>query len=57
MFKYLVVFILFFSVNSFAQTSRTVTKLDEKTIVKDVGGNVLTYTIWKKQSCEYTNGH
>ena len=48
MFKYLVVFILFFSVNSFAQTSRTVTKLDEKTIVKDVDGNVLPHAIWTK---------
>lgn len=53
--KYLLIFSLFFSLNSFAQTSSTVTKLDEKTIVKDGSGTVLPYAIWKKlmQTGEY----
>ena len=46
------------TIQGFAQipTTRTTTKLDETTVVKDVSGTVLPYMIWKKllQSGEYS---
>lgn len=46
------------AIQGFAQTAttRTTTKLDENTVVKDVSGTTLPYVIWKKllQSGEYS---
>ncbi|TCC90248.1 TlpA family protein disulfide reductase [Pedobacter frigiditerrae] len=53
---YLFIIILFFAVSVHAQTTtRTTTKLDENTIVKDSSGTVLPYSIWQKlmQTGEY----
>ncbi|WP_316766981.1 TlpA disulfide reductase family protein [Pedobacter frigiditerrae] len=47
--KYLFIISLFFAVNVHAQiTTRTTTKLDQNTIVKDSSGTVLPYAIWQK---------
>ena len=53
--KYLLILSLLFALNGFSQTSRTVTKLDQNTIVKDGSGTVLPYAIWQKlmQTGEY----
>lgn len=45
--NYLLILTLFFAVNVHAQT-RTTTKLDQNTIVKDSSGTVLPYAIWQK---------
>ncbi|WP_316784461.1 TlpA disulfide reductase family protein [Pedobacter frigiditerrae] len=47
--KYLFILSLFFAVNAHAQiTTRTTTKLDQNTVVKDSSGTVLPYAIWQK---------
>jgi thiol-disulfide isomerase/thioredoxin len=54
--KYIFILSLFFAVSVHAQTiTRTTTKLDQNTVVKDSSGTVLTFEIWQKlmQSGEY----
>jgi len=54
--RYLFILSLFFAVSVHAQTTtRTTTKLDQNTIVKDGSGTVLPYAIWQKlmQTGEY----
>ena len=57
MYKILIAIILFFSVDSLAQTrtTTTTTKINQNTIVKDESGTILPYAIWSKllQTGEY----
>ena len=46
--KLIALILVLFALNSYAQVTRTVTKLDENTVVKDGEGTVLPYAIWQK---------
>lgn len=46
--RYFFVLFFFIALQCEAQTSRTVTRLDQNTVVKDENGTELTYEAWKK---------